>query len=157
MTRLMLLPLLCNSRWRWHWLLWSVTDMPIAWVTSMHCMPVACMMLPVCARVAVKMAVWCMTMPCMIAAATNNRSSRRLCCLLLLFTLNTLPYCVKIIAVLLSAARAGVVVLLLQSLVAEETHLVPTRAWVEMPVGVVKLLDTQGAFHRLLQVHVRRK
>ena len=86
-------------------------------------------MLPMCTCEPVPRAMACMPMPQWSVAATAAAADRRTryCfqSLLLLLALYMLSHCIKIFAVLLSAARARIVVLVLQPLVAEEANLVP--------------------------------
>lgn len=66
-----------------------------------------------------------MVVPCMAAAGWCCTRGGWLSFLLLLLACDVLPYALQVITVLLSTAWAGVVVLILQPLVAEQAHLVP--------------------------------
>lgn len=108
-----------------------------ACVPSMHCMASMWMCSMRMVVVAVCMPTMCMS--CMTAHGSAGSHSHLLL-LLLVLALYVLPDCIQVVTILLPATRAGVVVLVLQPLVAEQAHLVPTDRQQERDAA---LLGTQ--------------
>jgi hypothetical protein len=91
-----------------------------------------CMVLRVRMVLCMRMVAMCMPVTSMrmrsMTADCCTRSYGHLLLLLLVLPLYVLPDSVQIVPILLPATRAGVVVLVLQPLVAEQAHLVPVAA-----------------------------